>query len=220
MTLLTQKTSTVIFDLDGVLIHTDEQHYEAWKALCDRLGIQFDRERNHLFRGVSRMACMDLLERWNSAPFTEAQKAGYANWKNERYRALLENLSKASVAPDTFDTLAQLRRRGYQLAIGSSSKNARFILERTGLMPYFDAVADGTQIVNSKPDPEVFLLAASQLAVNSAECIVVEDAASGLAAAKAANMITVGIGEAAKLPQADFCILELKEILDILKGLR
>lgn len=146
----------IIFDLDGVIVSTDEQHYLGWKALADRLGIPFSREVNNRFRGVSRMACMDILEEIGRRHFTEEEKTAYANWKNDYYRALLARMSPADLSGEVRSILDALRARGLQLAIGSSSKNARFILQRIGLEGYFDAVSDGTNISRSKPDPEVF----------------------------------------------------------------
>ena len=173
----------VIFDLDGVLVSTDEQHYQGWKALCDRLSIPFDRETNNRFRGVSRMDCVDILEELSGRSFTPEQKLEYATWKNERYRSLLSTLSPESVTAEVRTTLDALRARGLLLAVGSSSKNAKFILERIGLGDWFDAVSDGTNISRSKPDPEVFLKAAEFLGVPAADCLVVEDAVSGVEAA-------------------------------------
>lgn len=178
----------VIFDLDGVLVSTDEQHYQGWKALCDRLSIPFDRETNNRFRGVSRMDCVDILEELSGRSFTPEQKLEYATWKNERYRSLLSTLSPESVTAEVRTTLDALRARGLLLAVGSSSKNAKFILERIGLGDWFDAVSDGTNISRSKPDPEVFLKAAEFLGVPAADCLVVEDAVSGVEAAHNAGM--------------------------------
>ena len=131
----------IIFDLDGVIVSTDEQHYLGWKALADRLGIPFSREVNNRFRGVSRMACMDILEEIGRRHFTEEEKTAYANWKNDYYRALLARMSPADLSGEVRSILDALRARGLQLAIGSSSKNARFILQRIGLEGYFDAVS-------------------------------------------------------------------------------
>ena len=174
----------VIFDLDGVLVRTDQAHDKAWRALAGRLGIPFDGRAAARLRGVSRMEALDIGLEGCGRSFTPAEKEALAAEKNERYRALIAEMTPADVAPDTTVTLKALRERGLLLAVASSSKNARFILERTGLTPYFHAVVDGTQIARSKPDPEVFLKAAQALGVSPAEALVVEDAAAGVRAAR------------------------------------
>jgi len=170
----------VIFDLDGVLVRTDQAHDKAWRALAGRLGIPFDGRAAARLRGVSRMEALDIVLEGCGRSFTPAEKEALAAEKNERYRALIAEMTPADVAPDTTVTLKALRERGLLLAVASSSKNARFILGRTGLTPYFHAVVDGTQIARSKPDPEVFLKAAQALGVSPAEALVVEDAAAGV----------------------------------------
>lgn len=205
----------VIFDLDGVLVSTDEQHYQGWKALCDRLSIPFDRETNNRFRGVSRMACVDILEEISGRSFTPEQKLEYAAWKNERYRSLLSTLSPESVTAEVSKTLDALRARGLLLAVGSSSKNAKFILERIGLGDYFDAVSDGTNISRSKPDPEVFLKAAEFLGVPAAGCLVVEDAVSGVEAAHNAGMAAASVGDAAANGCGDYVLASFGGLLDV-----
>ena len=205
----------VIFDLDGVLVSTDEQHYQGWKALCERLSIPFDRETNNRFRGVSRMACVDILEEISGRSFTPEQKLEYAAWKNERYRSLLSTLSPESVTAEVRTTLDALRARGLKLAVGSSSKNAKFILERIGLGDYFDAVSDGTNISRSKPDPEVFLKAAEFLGMPAADCLVVEDAVSGVEAAQNAGMVAASLGDAAAHGCGDYVLSSFGGLLDV-----
>lgn len=207
----------VIFDLDGVIVSTDEQHYQGWQALADRLGIAFSREINNRFRGVSRMACMDILEEIGGKCYTDHEKIAYATWKNDYYRNLLGEMSPADLAPEVKETLDELRNRGYKLAIGSSSKNAKFILERIGLADYFDAISDGTNISKSKPDPEVFLKAAQFLNVSPDECLVVEDAVSGVEAARAGGMRAATVGDAAQKQYGDFILDSFSQLLTCLK---
>ena len=133
----------IIFDLDGVLCSTDEYHYRAWKALADRLGIPFDRERNGLLRGVSRMDSLNIILEKSDKAYSQDEKNAMAEEKNTRYRQLLNQMSPADLSGDVKRTLDTLRARGLKLAIGSSSKNTPFILERMGLDGFFDAVADG-----------------------------------------------------------------------------
>lgn len=188
----------IVFDLDGVIVHTDMYHYRGWKSIADDLGIPFDETANNRLRGVSRMESLEiLLEPWTGEPFTEEQKVELATTKNERYREMLGELTPADVDESVRVTLDELRARGLKLAIGSSSKNAKFILERIGLGDWFDAISDGTNITRSKPDPEVFLKAAEFLGIEPELCVVVEDAVAGIDAAHAAGMYGVAIGDAA-----------------------
>lgn len=207
----------IIFDLDGVIVSTDEQHYQGWQALADRLGIPFSREANNRFRGVSRMACMDILEEIGGKYYTEQEKVAYATWKNDYYRNLLEQMSLKDLETEVKETLDTLRTRGYLLAIGSSSKNAKYILERIGLADYFDAISDGTNIARSKPDPEVFLKAAQYLGVSPDECLVVEDAVSGVEAAHAGGMKAATVGDAAEKQCGDYIMQSFTQLLAVLE---
>ena len=205
----------IIFDLDGVIISTDEQHYQGWKALADRLEIPFDREVNNRFRGVSRMACMDIIEEISGRTFTQEEKVAHATWKNDYYRSLLGEMSPADLSAEVKSTLDALRAKGLKLAIGSSSKNAKFILERIGLADYFDAISDGTNIARSKPDPEVFLKAAEFLGLEPADCLVVEDAVAGVEAAHAGGMKAAAVGDAASKNCGDYILKSFCQLLDI-----
>lgn len=207
---------TIIFDLDGVICSTDEQHYQGWQALADRLSIPFDRTANNRFRGVSRMACMDILAEMGGKCYSEHEKIAYATWKNDYYRELLGEMSPADLSVEVKNTLDELRQRGYILTIGSSSKNAKFILQRLGLEDYFDAISDGTNIVKSKPDPEVFLKAADFAGTPYEQCLVVEDAVSGVDAAHAAGMLAATVGDAAEKGCGDFVMDSLPSLLKIL----
>lgn len=206
----------IIFDLDGVIVSTDEQHYLGWQALADRLGIPFSRAVNDRFRGVSRMACMDILEELGGKHYTRQEKAAYADWKNKYYRNLLRRLSPADLSGEVKATLDALREGGLKLAIGSSSKNAGFILERLGLEGYFDAVADGTMISRSKPDPEVFLTAARLLDLTPEDCLVVEDAVAGVEAAHAGGMKAATLGDAAGKNCGDYILQRFSDLLRLL----
>lgn len=203
----------IIFDLDGVIVSTDEQHYLGWQALADRLGIPFSREVNSRFRGVSRMACMNILEELGGKHYTDSEKIAYADWKNEYYRKLLAQMSPADLSQEVRSTLDALRARGLKLAVGSSSKNAKFILQRIGLSDYFDAVSDGTNISRSKPDPEVFLKAAEYLGLTPSDCLVVEDAVSGVEAAHAGGMKAATVGDAAGRGCGDFILSRFADLL-------
>ena len=203
----------IIFDLDGVIVSTDEQHYLGWQALADRLGIPFSREVNSRFRGVSRMACMNILEELGGKHYTDSEKIAYADWKNEYYRKLLAQMSSDDLSQEVRSTLDALRARGLKLAVGSSSKNAKFILQRIGLSDYFDAVSDGTNISRSKPDPELFLKAAEYLGLTPSDCLVVEDAVSGVEAAHAGGMKAATVGDAAGRGCGDFILSRFADLL-------
>ena len=190
------KYQGVIFDLDGVICSTDEYHYQAWKALADRLGIPFDRERNNLLRGVSRMASLSIILEKSEKQYTDEEKLAFAEEKNAVYRKLLSQMSPVDLSSDVKATLDYLRGCGLKLAIGSASKNTPYILERIGLDGFFDAVADGNCITHSKPHPEVFLKAAEMLALPPDRCLVVEDAHAGVEAAVAGGFDCAAIGDA------------------------
>lgn len=202
----------VIFDLDGVIVSTDEYHYQAWKKMADEERIYFDRAINEKLRGVSRMESLAIILQKSSKTYTEEEKAGLAQRKNEYYRALLNNLTPDDILPGVLLVLQQLKERGIKIAIGSSSKNTPFILEKIGLGTYFDAVADGNEIKNSKPDPEVFLLAAKKLGVIPEKCVVVEDAEAGIEAALAGGMKAMGVGSASNYSRADYRIKDLSQV--------
>lgn len=207
----------IIFDLDGVICSTDEYHYLAWKAMADEIGAPFDRTVNNRLRGVSRMASLEIiLEQYTGPELTQADKEALASRKNELYREYLTRMSRDDLSGEVKHTLAILRDRGYKLAIGSSSKNSPLILERIGLKGYFDAEADGNRISRSKPDPEVFLLAARLLELPPRACLVVEDALSGVDAARAGGMRAAAVGDAAAKQYGDYILSSFAELLTLL----
>ena len=187
----------VIFDLDGVIVSTDEFHYRAWKRLADEEGIRFGREANERLRGVSRMASLEIVLERSEREYSPDEKAELAARKNGYYRGFLRGLGPGDVLPGAMELLEELKTKGVKVAIASSSRNAPTILERIGLDGYFDATADGNDITRSKPDPQVFLLAAERLGLHAEECLVVEDAEAGVEAALAGGMKVLGVGYAA-----------------------
>lgn len=209
------KYRAIIFDLDGVICHTDKYHYEAWKKIADELGIYFDEEINHRLRGVSRMESFEIiLERYDKK-MSQEEKLFYITKKNEIYKELLKNMSPADLSREVKDTLDKLRERGVKLAIGSSSKNAKFILHQLGIGEFFDAISDGNDITKSKPDPEVFLKAAEYMGEDAKDCLVVEDAKAGLEAAIAGGMDCAAIGDARKTNLATFCLTSFCDLLRV-----
>lgn len=210
----------IIFDLDGVLLSTDELHYQAWKKIADKLGIPFDRKINDRLRGVSREASFEIILEKYDGQLSKAEKEDCCNEKNEYYKELLHTLDENTIAPDVRMALAELRKMGYRLAVGSSSKNTRTILERTNLTSAFDAISDGNNITRSKPDPEVFLKAAEYLFLRPEECFVVEDAEAGIDAAVAGGFCPVGIGGAAKYAPTKYGISSLTELIEIARAMK
>lgn len=203
----------IIFDLDGVLLSTDEMHYKAWKSVADELGILFDRTVNNRLRGVSRMESLEIILERSTRSFSPEEKEMLATRKNDRYRTLLKSLTPDAVAPEVRNTLSELKERGYKLAVGSSSKNTKLILSLTDLEHFFDAVSDGTNITRSKPDPEVFLKAAEFIGLAPMDCAVVEDATAGIDAAIAGGFTSIGIGDAAAYEKTEIIIQSLNDLL-------
>ncbi|MDR0583571.1 MAG: beta-phosphoglucomutase [Treponema sp.] len=208
----------IIFDLDGVLVFTDKFHYQAWKYVADELGAPFDETLNNRLRGVSRMESLEIILSNAALRLSKAEKERVAEQKNNSYRKLLQTLTPQAIDRDTRKTLNLLRERGLKLAIGSSSKNAPLILEKTGLAEFFDAVSDGNNITHSKPDPEVFLKAAEFLGLEPYDCTVVEDAKAGIDAAKAGGFTAIGIDDAAGYTKCDQVINRLSELVDLIWG--
>ncbi len=207
-------TKGIIFDLDGVIVYTDKFHFRAWKQMAEELGFALDEQVNHRLRGVSRMDSLNVvLEGYEGEPLSEEEKQKWAERKNDIYRSFLATMTPADVTDEVRETLAELHKRGYRLAVGSSSKNARLILDKIALTDVFDAISDGNNITKSKPEPEVFLKAAEYIKLRPEECLVVEDAYAGIDAARAGNMKSVGIGEASEYGKADYHIKTLKELL-------
>ena len=206
----------VIFDLDGVICFTDEYHYLAWKEMADGMGVYFDREINNRLRGVSRKASLDIiLERYEGPALSQEETDALATKKNDIYRTLLGRMTPADLPAEVKETLDGLRAKGMKLSIGSSSKNAPFILERIGLGDYFDAVSDGNNITHSKPDPEVFLKAAEFLGLEPAECIVVEDAVAGAEAGHAGGFTVACVGDASQEKAGHHNMSNIRELLDL-----
>ncbi len=202
----------VIFDLDGVIVSTDECHYNGWKQLADQEGIYFDKEINERLRGVSRMESLEIILERAGKKYTQEQKLEMAARKNEYYKELIKELTPDNILPGVSVFLADLKNRGIKIAIGSSSKNSPLILKGIGLDNYFDAEADGNDITRSKPDPEVFLVAAKRLGIPPENCLVVEDSEAGIDAALAAGMKVLGVGFASGIARATIRANDLSSV--------
>jgi beta-phosphoglucomutase len=204
-----QPVNAVIFDLDGVIVSTDEFHFLAWKTLADHHKIPFDREDNERLRGVSRMESLEIILEKSPTRFSPSEKEKMAEVKNAYYRESLKRLTPADILPGVQEVLQELSTRGIKVAIGSSSRNATTILEAIGLSDAFDSVVDGTHISRSKPDPEVFVLAAGRLGIRPDQCLVVEDAEAGVEAGLAAGMRVLAVGPARGHPEASLRAADL-----------
>ena len=209
-----------IFDLDGVIVDTAKYHYLAWKKLANELGFEFTVEQNEMFKGVSRKRCLEILLEIGKIEATQTQFDTWMIDKNVDYLEYIENMVESEILPDVPKVLKYLKDKNIPIALGSASKNAQPILEKVGLLHYFDTIVDGNNVTKAKPDPEVFLLAAKQLDVNANDCIVFEDAVAGVEAANAAEMISIGIGDDEVLSHAKFNFNDFTEIsTDFIKEL-
>lgn len=193
-----------IFDLDGVIVDTAKYHYLAWKKIASELGIEFTHEHNELLKGVSRVRSLDIILGLGEVEATQAQKDQWLIQKNEDYLSYLVDMDQSEILPGVMTVLKFLKANHQPIALGSASKNARPILEKTGILSYFDAIVDGNDVSNAKPDPEVFLQAAQKLGISNENSIVFEDSVAGIQAANIASMTSIGIGEASILNEAKF----------------
>jgi beta-phosphoglucomutase len=203
----------VLFDLDGVLVSTDEYHYRSWKKLSAEEGFDFfDHEFNHKFRGVARMECVEIITKASGKNYTPEQKQELADRKNRYFAESLASVTTEVLLPGALSVLHELRNRGIKTAVASNSRNAITIIKQVRIDHLLDAVIDGHQIENSKPDPEVFLLASKKVGIPPAQCLVIEDAVAGIESARRAGMKALGIGTKDRLPNADTVIPNLSAI--------
>ncbi len=200
-----------LFDLDGVIVDTAKYHFQAWHRLANNLGIHFTEEDNERLKGISRMASLDIILEIGDQQYDDAQKAEMAERKNGWYSGLIGKMNPGEVLPKVIPFLDELRAHGIKLAIGSASKNASVIIDKIGLKEYFDAIIDGNATSHTKPHPDVFLKAASALGVEPANCVVFEDAYSGIQSARSANMRVIGVGSKDVLGDADYVINSFEE---------
>ncbi|WP_281541407.1 beta-phosphoglucomutase [Maribacter aestuarii] len=203
-----------IFDLDGVIVDTAKYHYLAWKKLANELGFEFTKEQNELFKGVSRKRCLEILLDIGKVRADQEQFDQWMVEKNLDYLAYIEKMDASEILPDVPRVLEYLKAREIPIALGSASKNAKPILEKVSLLPYFDSIVDGNSVTKAKPDPEVFLLAAENLGVDPKKCVVFEDAVAGIQAANNAGMLSIAIGDATILSEASHNFKDFTEIDD------
>lgn len=200
-----------IFDLDGVLVDTAFYHFKGWKRLADELGINFTEEDNERLKGVSREESLNILLSMGNTSYTQEEKNEMASRKNEWYLNYVKEMEPADVLPGARETLEELQSIGMKIGLGSSSKNAKLVLELTDLEQYFDVIVDGTMITKAKPDPELFLKCAARLDEYPSDCVVFEDAEAGIEAAQNGGFKTVGVGTHDALKKANYRIPSLKD---------
>ena len=219
---MTQMVKTgFIFDLDGVIVDTAKFHYLAWKDLATKLGIEFDEAFNEQLKGVSRVRSLEKILEKGGIELSDEDFQACMTEKNEDYLNYIQQMTPMDVLPGVIKILTYLKDAQVPFALGSASKNARTILEQVELSDWFEAVVDGTDVTLAKPDPEVFLIAAERLDIEPENCIVVEDSIAGIQAANTANMVSLGIGDAQVLNEADvvykdFTEIEIKFIEDLI----
>jgi len=197
-------TKAFIFDLDGVIVDTAKYHYLAWRKIADQLGIVFTHEHNELLKGVSRVRSLDIILALGKTTASQEDKNKWLVQKNEDYLSYLVDMDASEILPGVLPILKYLKNQNQLIALGSASKNARPILEKTGTLAYFDAIVDGNDVSNAKPDPEVFLIAAQLLGIKPEDSIVFEDSVAGIQAANIGKMTSIGIGEASILQEAKY----------------
>ena len=193
-----------IFDLDGVIVDTARYHFLAWQKLATQLGINFTTAHNEQLKGVSRVRSLDIILDLGKVNAHQEDKNLWLKQKNDDYLTYLKDIDNSEILPGVMPILEFLKTNKQPIALGSASKNARPILEKTGTLHYFDAIVDGNDVSNAKPDPEVFLQAAKLLGVSPENAIVFEDSVAGIQAANMAGMTSVGIGETDILHEAQF----------------
>nr|WP_315162168.1 beta-phosphoglucomutase [uncultured Flavobacterium sp.] len=205
-------TKAFIFDLDGVIVDTAKYHYLAWKKIASGLGIEFTHEHNELLKGVSRVRSLDIILELGKVEASQEDKDKWLIQKNEDYLSYLVDMNQNEILPGVLPVLQFLKEKNQPIALGSASKNARPILEKTGILHYFDAIVDGNDVSNAKPDPEVFLIAAKLLKTEPKDAIVFEDSVAGIQAANIGNMVSIGIGEKSILEEAQYIFKDFTQI--------
>lgn len=195
-----------LFDLDGVIVDTAQFHYIAWREMAQDLGFDLSKEENERLKGISRMESLEIVLSIGGVALSEEEKVKRATVKNARYLELCMQMTPDDALPGVRDFLDELKSNAIRTGLGSASKNATVILERIDMLHYFDTIVDGNRITKGKPDPQVFLMGAADLATSPVHCVVFEDAVAGVQSAKAAGMLAVGIGEKSVLSEADIVI--------------
>ena len=206
------KTKAFIFDLDGVIVDTAKYHFLAWQKLAESLGINFTHEHNEELKGVSRVRSLEIILGLGNVEATQEQKDEWLVQKNEDYLQYIDKMDDSEILPGVMNVLEFLKANNQPIILGSASKNARPILEKVKILNYFDDIVDGNDVSNAKPDPEVFLVGAKKANQTNENSIVFEDSVAGIQAANIAGMMSIGIGEASVLNEADVVFNNFTEI--------
>ena len=206
------KQKCFIFDLDGVIVDTAKYHYLAWQKIANQLGIEFTPEHNEELKGVSRVRSLDLILALGNMEASQEDKNKWLVQKNEDYLSYLVNMDESEILPGVLPVLIYLKENNQKIVLGSASKNAKPILEKAKIIDYFDAIVDGNDVSNAKPDPEVFIQGAKKVNFSEELCIVFEDSVAGIQAANIAGMTSVGIGEETILHEAQFVFPDFTHI--------
>jgi len=201
-----------IFDLDGVIVDTAKHHYQAWRRLANSLGFDFTEVQNEQLKGVSRMESLDIILSIGKKTLDETTKQELATQKNNWYLEYIIAMTPGEILPGVTRLLDELKTNNIRIALGSASKNAVLTLRQVGLLEYFEVIIDGTKTTRSKPDPQVFQLGAKILGITPENCIVFEDAAKGITAARSAGMYAIGIGNPHDLAHAHAVIPSFEQI--------
>lgn len=204
--------TTFIFDLDGVIVDTAKYHYLAWKNLAEELEITFTQKDNERLKGVSRIRSLEIILELGNKTLSKAEFEDYLSQKNEDYLGYIAQMKETEILPGVLETLKFLQSKNKKIALGSASKNAKTILEKINLSAYFDVIIDGNQVTKGKPDPQVFLLGAEKTNSDPQNCVVFEDAISGIQAANAAGMFSIGIGSKNTLAESNVVFSGIDEI--------
>ena len=209
-----------IFDLDGVIVDTAKYHYLAWQKIAQQLGIEFTPEHNEELKGVSRVRSLDIILALGNMKASQEDKNKWLVQKNDDYLSYLVNMDESEILPGVLPILMYLKENKQKIVLGSASKNAKPILEKAKIIDYFDAIVDGNDVSNAKPDPEVFIQGAKKVNFSNEECIVFEDSVAGIQAANIAGMTSVGIGEESILHEAQYVFPDFTHIdLNFIKNL-
>ncbi len=201
-----------LFDLDGVIVDTAKYHFAAWKKMANALGFDFSEKENEQLKGVSRMGSINLILGWGGITLTEEEKIKWAAQKNDWYLEFLQQMDQKEILPGALAFVQDLQNKGYRIALGSASKNAVLALSKVEMLHFFEEIIDGTKTTKSKPDPQVFQMGAAALDCDPSECIVFEDAESGVTAANTGGFYSVGMGSPENLGHANLVLSSLENI--------
>ena len=208
---MTKELKAVIFDLDGVIADTARFHYQAWKKLASEIGIDLTYEFNENLKGVGRMESLDLILALTEKDYSNEEKIGLANKKNRYYLEFVNRMTPSDLLPGVVKCFEVLKDNNIKIVLASASKNSLDVIKRLEIKNYFDYVVSSKDILNSKPNPEIFIKAAKGIKAATKNCVGVEDSIAGILAINACNMFSVGIGNKKNLYPADICIKDLTE---------